>query len=75
MKFLYRVLDYDGPIHCLRRWCQELQAYNLIALHRLAPMMMDVDALNRGPFARVGVFYFAFSAAIREREQNLNSLA
>ena len=46
MATLYKILDYDGPIHILRRWCQELQAYNMLTLHRSAKFMIDVDALN-----------------------------
>ena len=46
MKSLYKILDYDGPIHSLRRWSQELLAYNFETIHRPATMMKDVDALD-----------------------------
>ena len=32
MKSLYRILEYDGPIHSLRRWSQKLLAYNFTFL-------------------------------------------
>ena len=75
MKTLYKILEYDGPIHCLRRWTQELQAYDFIPIHRPAMMMKDVDALNRGPYARIITTYYAISASIRCMDQEVNGLA
>ena len=75
MKTLYKMLEYDGPIHCLRRWSQELQAYTFETIHRPALMMKDVDALNRGPFAPVLKYYLTAVVAIREQQLNLNKQA
>jgi hypothetical protein len=41
------VLEYDGPIHQIKRWAQELLGYHFRVLHRPARMMRDVDGLNR----------------------------
>jgi len=57
MKSLDKLLEYDGPIHCLRRWAQDLQSYDFVPYHRPARMMADVDALNRGPYAAVLTTY------------------
>ena len=75
MKSTYRILEYDGPIHSLRRWCQELQSYQFIAFHRPAAMMSDVDALNRGPYHRVSSTYYAMVSTIREYDIRHNSKA
>ena len=50
VKTLNRILEYDGPIHCLRQWCQELQAYDFDIFHRPVIMMKNIDALNYGPY-------------------------
>jgi hypothetical protein len=42
------VLEYDGNIHQIRRWSQELLGYHFTVIHRPAKMMKDVDALSRG---------------------------
>ena len=75
MKSTYRILEYDGPIHSLRRWCQELQSYQFIAFHRPAAMMSDVDALNRGPYHRISSTYYAMVSTIREYDIHYNSKA
>ena len=75
MKTTYRILEYDGPIHSLRRWCQELQNYHFVVFHRPATMMVDVDALNRGPYHRVSTTYYAMTAAIRKYDINYNNKA
>ena len=41
------ILEYAGSIHQLRRWSQELFAYNFSIIHRPATMMKDVDTLSR----------------------------
>jgi hypothetical protein len=41
------ILEYDGPIHQIRRWAQELLGYYFHIFHRAARMMKDVDGLNR----------------------------
>ena len=46
IKTIYKILNYDGPLHVLRRWTQELQAYSFTCIHRSNIMMQDVDALS-----------------------------
>ena len=46
MKTTYKIVYYTGPIHILRRWCQELLAYNFSCIHRGHDMMQDVDYLS-----------------------------
>ena len=41
------ILEYDGPIHQIRRWAQELLGYFFQVFHRPARMMKDVDGLTR----------------------------
>ena len=41
------ILEYNGSIHQIKRWSQELLAYEFVILHRLARMMLDVDGLAR----------------------------
>jgi hypothetical protein len=41
------VLHYDGSIHQIRRWAQELLGYFFQVIHRPARMMRDVDGLTR----------------------------
>ena len=65
MKTTYRILEYDGPIHSLRRWSQELQCYHFVAYHRPATMMIDVDTLNRGPYHRIATTYYAMITIIK----------
>jgi hypothetical protein len=40
-------LEYDGPIHQVRRWAQELLGYFFHVVHRPARMVADVDAFTR----------------------------
>ena len=47
MKTTYKIMHYTGPIHIMRRWCQELLAYSFSCLHRSHTMMIDVDYLSR----------------------------
>ena len=47
MKTIYKILNYDGPIHTLRRWTHELLAYSFTCAHQHNTMMQDVDALSR----------------------------
>jgi hypothetical protein len=41
------MLNYDGQIHVVRRWAQELLGHHFAVIHRPACMMQDVDALSR----------------------------
>ena len=45
MKTIYKTLNYEGPIHTLRRWTQYLLAYSFTCLHHLNTMMQDVDVI------------------------------
>ena len=47
MKTVYKILNYEGPIHSISRWAQELLAYSFTCVHRPNSMMVDVDALSR----------------------------
>ena len=41
------VLEYDGSIHQLKRWTQELMAYEFVCIHRPNKIMKDVDGVCR----------------------------
>ena len=41
------ILEYDGEIHMICRWAQELLGYHYIIIHRCERMMKDVDAISR----------------------------
>ena len=41
------IIEYDGSIHQLKRWTQELLAYEFVIIHRVATMMKDVDSISR----------------------------
>jgi hypothetical protein len=41
------VLEYEGLIHVIRRWAQELLGYHFAVIHQPNRMMRDVDALSR----------------------------
>ena len=41
------VLEYDGSIHQLKRWTQDLMAYEFVCTHRPNKMMTDVDGVCR----------------------------
>ena len=47
MATTYKILHYLGPIHTLRRWCQEMLAYSFACIHRTHKMMIDVDYMSR----------------------------
>ena len=40
-----KVLEYNGSIHQLKRWSQELLAYAFVCIHRPNKMMKDVDGI------------------------------
>ena len=46
-KAVREVLDYQGTIHMVSRWAQELLGYNFEVIHRKDTMMKDVDAITR----------------------------
>ena len=41
------VLEYNGIIHQLKRWSQELLLFEFFIIHRPRKMMKDVDAISR----------------------------
>ena len=41
------MLEYDGGIHQLKRWSQELLAYEFVCIHHPNRMMRDVDGVCR----------------------------
>ena len=41
------VVEYDGSIHQLKRWTQELMVYEFVCLHRPNKVMKDVDGVCR----------------------------
>ena len=47
MRFNQEIFEYIGSIHQLRRWSQELFAYDFSIIYRSAKMMKDVDACSR----------------------------
>uniref|UniRef100_A0A7S2SJ32 Uncharacterized protein n=1 Tax=Eucampia antarctica TaxID=49252 RepID=A0A7S2SJ32_9STRA len=47
MKKIYKILNYDGPLHALRERTQELQDYYFTCLYLPNTMMQDADALSR----------------------------
>ena len=67
------VLEYDGSIHMVMRWAQELLGYHFTVVHRPARMMIDVDALTRRfgkPLAtHIAVAYFLQQQDQQQRPQ------
>ena len=41
------IIEYSGSTHQLKRWTQELLAYEFVIIHRVAAMMKDVDSISR----------------------------
>ena len=68
MKSIGIILEYLGPIHVLRRWSQELIAYEFLPAHRPGFMMRDVDALNRGTYHKVVNSYSAMTYTLYEQD-------
>ncbi|MGH7955188.1 MAG: hypothetical protein ACREOZ_04430, partial [Gloeomargaritales cyanobacterium] len=42
-----QLFEYEGNIHMVRRWAQEMLGYHFTILHRPERMMKDVDGLSR----------------------------
>ena len=40
------VLEFNGSIHQLKCWTQEILAYDFVIIHRVSKMMKDVDAIS-----------------------------
>lgn len=70
-----KILEYEGPIHIMRRWCQDLMAYDFTPLHRTCNMMKDVDAMNRGPYHKIMNDYECMSQVMRQQDFASNPLA
>ena len=75
MKKTYRILEYNGLMHSLRRWCHELQCYHFIVFHRPTKMMTDIDTLNRGPYHRVATTYYVMIATTKAYDASVNKEA
>ena len=75
MKSTSLILEYIGPTHTLRRWSQELMAYDFKPVHRSAHMMKDVDAMNRGPYNRILHSYNAMTLTMKDRDRIENPAA
>ena len=43
--FIKEVFGYNGSIHQLKRWYQELLVYECVCIHRPSKMMKDVDGV------------------------------
>ena len=41
------MLEYDGSIHQLKRWSQEILAYEFVCIHLPNRMMKDIDSVCR----------------------------
>ena len=61
------ILEYTSSIYQLRRWSQELFAYDFNIIHRPSPMMKDVDTLLRHPNLPIGQ-YLATACVMRSRD-------
>ena len=68
MKSISLILEYTGPTHTLRRWSQELMAYDFKPVYRPAYTMKDVDTMNRGHYHQIMYSYNAMTLSIRERD-------
>ena len=72
MKSTSLILEHTGPTHTLRRWLQELMAYDFKPVHRPAYMMKDVDAMNRGPYHQIIHAYHAMTLSMRTQDRMEN---
>ena len=61
------ILEYAGSIHQLRRWSQELFAYNFSIIHRPATMMKNGDTISRHPNLLIGQ-YLTNAYILRNRD-------
>ena len=43
---LHEFLEYDGPIHQVKQWTQELLGYFFTVIHHPAHMLKDIDAIS-----------------------------
>ena len=41
------IIEYNSSIHQLKKWTQQLLAYEFVIIHRVAPMIKDVDSVSR----------------------------
>ena len=68
MKSISKILEYDGHIHMLCRYSQEMMAYNFDCVHRSNTMMRDVDALSR-MYDPLIAEHIELSYCLRERDK------
>ena len=64
------MLEYNGSIHKLKRWTQELTAYAFVCLHRPNKMMQDVDGICRHIDPLINR-YLVDAAAMRSDDMDL----
>ena len=68
------ILEYNGSIHMIMRWAQELLGYHFTIIHRLAAMMADVDALTRRFGAPIST-YISVAAILRQQDATNRPIA
>jgi hypothetical protein len=44
---MHEILNYDGQIHVVRCWAQELLGYHFAVIHCSTRIMQDIDAISR----------------------------
>lgn len=67
-KAVKEVLNYNGTIHMISRWAQELLGYDFEVVHRSAHMMKDVDSLTR-KYGEQYATHFMIAAIMREQDR------
>ncbi len=68
------VLDYQGTIHMINRWSQELLGYNFGCIHRSHTMMKDVDSLTRFYGSAIGT-YISIADILSQKDKTLQPSA
>ena len=68
------ILEYEGTIHTVMRWAQELLGYHFTVIHRPATMMADVDALTRR-FGKDIATYITIAAIFERQSKKYNPTA
>ena len=64
--YIKEILEYTGSIYQLRRYFQEIFAYDFSIIHHPTPMMKDVDTLSRHPNLLISQ-YLATACVMRSR--------
>ena len=69
-----KVIEYNGSIHQLKRWTQELMTYEFVCIHRPNKTMKDVDGVCRH-IDPLTYRYLVDTAAMRSDDIMLQSFA